>query len=815
MTALSHWFEEWQHRFCLVLYVSSFTKALLVLDIERSPVSLAVSLRIQARLVGMIPDSLSTAIVIVTPVAALVIGLLMVRNLFLRLRQMVCDLDEDEQSRIINRDVYETTTLVHGVLSRITKYTNWYFRSALKLFVGISVLIALLLVVVLCTSISERSGGIDDVKAYGFISLAAFVIGIAASALFYYVAIVVSAPSAAICAVSCMEGSTEADSAKGFNSAFRQLFSTSTALTLVAISLSLVGTSVSFFISKAKFGTDLYPAAGILAANVLGVLVVATATSLHGGIIGGGMQLAMDALEKVPSSSSVHVIGSMNCVGHILRDMFQFSGIFISCFGECTLMYFLVLRVSESASPSSSSGISLALLPVWLYLASLIVSLISCYSSSWVDAPNGTAIVGRVRGTIVGSVILTLGAAAGILVAIIPADGLREVTQFSSLAVITRWDVFGFLALGAIGALFIVEMCEVFSTPNRLFVRGVSQNCKVGAPSTILSAMAMGDLALFATCLAVVCIVYTAYRIGGLLGMAFMTIGSTLPMFSIAVASFFGCVATNARRVCEMSNMRHEVKDVAAQVSDCSSILRAMVHGYTTVSSFFTSVATLFGFAIIMSFGATDGAADVLPYFNMRFFNAHVAAFAILGCTVNNLLSATLLLGMSRSSRGLFAVFEELLASQGRGDARSSQLSQETDTLDEPWMADLSFSMFHFTLIGLAFAIFLPPLVGVIAGGEALVAFLLGSTVASYSSTFKGTSLGSTTDAVCHYVGKGGLRDAAQLNKQVAASRVSSSVGLPIRAAYGPCVVGLSKLMAATCIVLSPVFGTHGTGAVQ
>jgi Na+/H+-translocating membrane pyrophosphatase len=765
----------------------------------------------------MIPEIVTGVLVVTVPLAALVFGLFMLRNLFSRLRKMVCDLDEDEQSRIINRDVYETTTLVHGVLSRITRFTQWYLNSARLLFFALSVFLAVAVAIVLCTGVEQQSGGIDSVAAYGLISLAAFALGVVGSAAFYFVALSTSAPSSAICAVSCMEGSSEADAAKGFNAAFSHLFSTATALTLVILSVSLVGTAVSFFISKAKFGSDLYPAAGVISAHILGSLVVSTATSLHGGIIGGGMQLAMDALDKPTAVATV--IGCMSCVGHILRDMFQFNSTLISVYGECTLMYFLVLRVAPASVETSS--ISLALLPLWLYSASLVASVVWCLSSSHVDAPNGTAIVGRVRTAIFGSVLVTLGLSVGILAAVIPASGLAETSIFSSTTILSRYDIFGFLALGAIGSLVVVEMCELFSTPNRLLVRGVSENCKVGAPSTILSAMAVGDLALFATCLVVVCIVYAAYRSGGLLGMAFMTIGATLPLFPISVASFFGCIATNARRVCEISNMRHEVKDVAAQVSDCSSIIRAMVHGYTTVASFFTSVATLFGFAIIMSLGATGGASssEIIPYFGMKFFSAHVAAFAILGCAVNNLLSATLLLGMSRCSRSMFVLFEETLhnttGQQGRDILNSSQLSQDNESLDESWMTNLSSSMFLFTLVGLGFAVLLPPLIGLIAGGEALVAFLLGTTVASYSSTFKGTSLGSTTDAVSLYVGKGGLRDTAQLTKQAAASRVSASVGLPIRAAYGPCVVGLSKLMAATCIVLAPVLSTHGSGEVQ
>jgi Na+/H+-translocating membrane pyrophosphatase len=123
--------------------------------------------------------------------------------------------------------------------------------------------------------------------------------------------------------------------------------------------------------------------------------------------------------------------------------------------------------------------------------------------------------------------------------------------------------------------------------------------------------------------------------------------------------------------------------------------------------------------------------------------------------------------------------------------------------------------MFLFAIIGLAFAIFLPPAIGLIAGVEALIAFLLGSTVASYSSTFKGTSVGSTTDAVSLYVSKGGLRDTSLLAHHTAVSRMTASVGVPIRSAYGPCVVGLSKLMAATCIVLAPVLSTHASGEVK
>lgn len=777
----------------------------------------------------------SEAVNSIVPLVIAVCGVAIIERIRRRVGALV-DV-QDDHSRILNPSEFHTKVQIQSTSDCILQLLNGMLRHFAKMNLAIIVVVSIGLTLTLTLSLdkdTQHAGrkvqpyDVDDAVVFGFLSLAAFLVGVLGCVGGLLALYRASCASSTLCALAATEGALEADAEKGFRAVFQTMVEASSSCGGAAVGFALLSALIAVDIGSAQYpfvaavegdGGSVAILGGIVASCGLGASLVAVVQSLHGGLIARGFDLNFDRIE---AESCQRPNGILLCVGSVIGDMVQTLTALLPaiCEGFVGFLVFSTLLVDPieptptfDVASLLASDSSFLRLPLWVGAVALLVSCGVSLAAHRLPAPNGKAIVRRVRLLVITSCVLSLFVVWGCLHGLVPPEGILLTALKPShnssadeaaglLTHVRREDFISMLAMGGVSVIFIVELCEVFSTTQFFFVKNVARSCSIGSPAATLSAMATSNIALLAASVVCVGVVYASYSFCGFVGLSLVAMGGTIPLCSVLSVGFLSPLAKNGRVITEMNSMLPEVIAVAEAFTDRTSVVSAMVSGYISVASFFLSLSTLCAFAVLMS---DQG---------LNFFSTHVIAFAVLGCALANVFSSTYLYGIAESGQEVSGVVEEMI-----GRATSTRHRNPTPSSLQPEdvskMAAVSKKVMPYTLGAVATAIAMPSLVGFLFGSEAVIALLLGATVTSFSSTFSSAAFGSTTESLKQWVMKGGLADVARYTQHYSAAARTASVGAGVRSANGPAVIGLLRVMGLVCIVLAPVFRSVSNTPLQ
>lgn len=740
-------------------------------------------------IMGDLAANLATFIIASLLLAFGVFFIQQVRN---AIRSRITELEEDETTRLMNRQMYETTMVVTNSMFLIQSYMRGFVIHLLKITAVLTSLVGVALLLTLGFAL-DGNHDVHNSWDYAVFSLVAFLIGAVFACLCNLTMFRVASSSSALCALGCTEGASEGDASQGFNAAFKRMFSAATAISVSAMSLGVLAVMAAFRIAMSRFSlhsADTHEISGVIAALVLGLSSVSVMQGLQGSMVARGIDLVFERHEMDMLRRSA---GALQCVGTIIGDMVNNNMLFFPVVGEAMVFYLLVIGVLVDDNTNQA----FALMPMVLLTFVMVVTVVICIVLMvFVSVEDGKSIVRCARVIFVGSFLLSIPTAYLTLYWCLPDEVVQVAAVGTGMitTTVSRNQAFGMMALGGVAAVIITELSEVLSTAQFALTRGVAEYCDAGAPVAIVVATASANFTFFVSAVLIVAVVYISFTLCGFFGLTMAGLGTLLPLGPAFIISFFAQLGNNTCTMAEISRMSHEACEVADRVADRGNIVGAMAASYSAVCSFLVSFCMCAALMLYME------------RIELSTFSTHVAAFLLLGCATAYGVSAPVLVGIARVTT---IVGPSVDAIVHRDSQRMHTNISSDDPSDPECVNDAARHALGCSAMSVFMVFAIPVAVGFIFGTDAVTAVFVGATLSSFAMSSTGAALGSSSVAVKQFVLKGGLCDASRFTQHHQASVMTASVGVPLRAVNGPAVFALTKLLGAVCIVLAPVFKQH------
>ena len=403
----------------------------------------------------------------------------------------------------------------------------------------------------------------------------------------------------------------------------------------------------------------------------------------------------------------------------------------------------------------------------------------------------------RVRTTLFLSFLMSLALQAVAAFACLPASvNQREYAGTAQHAQsVTRWGAYAVTAAGGLTSLVVIELGELFYNVNFSISRNVAEQCDIGAPVTMLAAMASSKLCQFVCCGVCCGAVYAAFRYCGFMGIALLAVGSMSHSNIMALMASLGPLSNNVQEIASTTHLSHEVIQVAEALSDRFALAISM-------SQSFTATTTLLDAILLIAAFALSASSDVTT----QMFSSYGVVCMILGGSAMHLISAIVLLGVVHTCNAASKPIERLQRrDQYQRRAMSSTLSEEEELTNETVISKATASTAFPVLAVLLPAVGLPPLIGFVFGFSSVVCFLVGACAATAVVNGTSSTMSSILSAAKSYVLKGGLRDASRFSHHHGAAITAAAMGGPLVPAEGYALCLLLKILCVVAIILAPI----------
>jgi len=683
---------------------------------------------------------------------------------------------------------------IDDVTSHMAQMNYWVQRP-----IGIaSILLTVFCLVVIL--ILLLAGGASHTKQEPIAVTGSYAIGAASAIVFYALALLIL-NSGRVLAVSNaalrhLEGESEP-----LTKLLRGFFAQSLGLLLVIVALDVISFLVVFLIAR-RCTTGIHWGLSAISACALGRLAFSICITAHHGVHGGAVQLTHppNSTEEIDKSS-----GGLQCVGVECLENLQFVPSILSM----TEIHIALITIFESAI--QGPGWAVLFTPMAVIVTATAVTFVGVSIMCAVTFGDTLSVVPRILQTGLIISIVAVGLSYGLMDLLLGTS--EATTLFGGLAITTTaWRLWLHVAFGALIVTVVGFIHSRVAEPLGRIASYASRISRGSIPITFLIAFAVANVMLFVTALIITAFVYTAYRRDGLLGLVFLSTGSMIPSLFMFVLGGFGPAATTTKILSAACVLPPNPLQLARYVAEKSSVVRSIAHSSLNAPPFLCTVTLMCAFVKQLKL-------------HLNLFDPHVFIFIVIGAATCYICSAAILSGMVSTAI-------QLRPSRHINSYRPNMSQRNTSTSQRPGEGSdgderaglvqrpVSFStttttavivsedvvapskkVLFITSVGLVAFAAVPGLVTLFFGLHALVGYTLGLVMGSFSTTVLITTLGTVAEAI-----------QATQAKHDPASVAVVAICLPLRAAYGPRILGLTKIIAAICLVIIPVFQFHRGG---
>ena len=316
-----------------------------------------------------------------------------------------------------------------------------------------------------------------------------------------------------------------------------------------------------------------------------------------------------------------------------------------------------------------------------------------------------------------------------------------------------------------------------------------------GAAINIITGYSYGLVSIVPSIIGIVVAMLLSYYlaessgISGVYGVGISAVGMLSVSGMIVSSDAYGPIVDNARGIAEMAGMSQEVIDTTDVLDAAGNTAKAITKGFAI------SAAALTVLALFAAYAEVVGARGVELVISLR--QPVVVAGVLLGAATPPLFSALTMLSVTHNA---FDMIKEIR----RQFRERPGILAGTERPDYAACVDLAAQGALSSLVIPAFlAIFLPVLVGIILGPEALGGFLGGSIFTGVIFALLMSNAGGLWDNAKKFIESGefgGLRSDAHK-----ASVVGDTVGDPFKDTAGPSINTLITVMSLVSSLFAPI----------
>ncbi len=385
-----------------------------------------------------------------------------------------------------------------------------------------------------------------------------------------------------------------------------------------------------------------------------------------------------------------------------------------------------------------------------------------------------------------GSIVLTAGAAAGLVYFILP-EGTMTLRGFT----FTKWGVLGAIGVGlAVGALMSI-ITEYYTAMGKRPVNSIIRQSSTGHATNVIGGLAVGMESTFLPILVLAAGIWGSYEFAGLYGVAIAAAGMMATTAMQLAIDAFGPIADNAGGIAEMSELPKDVREKTDVLDAVGNTTAATGKGFAIASAALTALAL---FAAFVGVAMPDNQ-------HIDIYKADVLASLFIGGMIPMIFSSLAIravgeaaMSMVEEVRRQFRTIPGIMEGTGKPE------------YDKCVAISTQASIRKMLLPG-AITIVAPLAIGFTLGPEALGGFLAGATVSGVLMGMFQNNAGGAWDNAKKSFEKGVEINGEMYYKKSEphkASVTGDTVGDPFKDTSGPSMNILIKLMSIVSLVIAP-----------